>query len=85
MFTWPDTVVADLDQNGIPYQESVCVFAQVDEEEEGTCGLHYIPLKPSSGVNKTTSLKNTLLSSHLLSNGAIGDREEIAEGVYFAV
>lgn len=58
------------------------VLSQVEEEEEGTCGLNYIPLKPSSGVDKTTSLKNTLLSSHLLSNGAVGDKDEIAEGMH---
>lgn len=52
------------------------------EEDDGYSGLHYCPVKSSSsgGTEKTTS-SMTLLSSHLLSNGAVGDEQEIAQGM----
>lgn len=53
---------------------------QTGEEDEGSSGLYYSPMKPGSGMEKTMLSKNTLLSSHLLSNGAVGDKEEITEG-----
>ena len=52
------------------------------EEDDGYSGLHYCPMKSSGsgGAEKTTS-SMTLLSSHLLSNGAVGDEQEIAQGM----
>ena len=57
----------------------VMIFIQADEEDEGSSGLHYCPLKSGSGAEKIAS-KTTLLSSHLLSNGAV---EEITEGTVY--
>ena len=52
---------------------------QVGDDDEGNSGIQYCPVKSSSGAEKTTS-SMTLLSSHLLSNGAVGDEQEIAQG-----
>lgn len=56
------------------------MFLQAVEDDEGSAGLLYCPVKSSHAAEKTNSSKSTLLSSHLLSNGAVGNDEEIVEG-----
>ena len=56
-------------------------FIQAIEDDEGSSGLHYCPMKTSSGGSEKTTSSVTLLSSHLLSNGVVGDEQEIAQGV----
>ena len=65
------------------FYSSDIVFIQDDEDEESSSGIQYCPLKSGSGNEKAVLSKMTLLSSHLLSNGAVGDQEDVVEGIIY--